>query len=162
MNEKIVKMLEELDSKGYTLPDVIEMIRSLPSDITAKPVEPTTAKSVEDIEVRVTNLLRMLGVPAHIKGYQYLRRAIVLAYETPEILKSITKELYPKIAKEFQTTSSAVDRSIRYAIECAWNRCDLDVIQEVVGNTVSLNKAKPTNSKLIALLADRLHMEDKQ
>ena len=145
--------------KGFTLQDVIEMLNTIPSSLANKD---TTAKPAQDIEVRVSNILRGLGVPANIKGYYYLRFAIILTYRNRQLIENITKELYPAVAKEFQTTKSRVERAIRHAIECAWDRGDFDYLQKIAGNTVSPVRGKPTNGELIALLADSLHMEDKQ
>lgn len=166
MDEKAVQMLEYLAEKGYALEDVINMIKDVINMSKRIPVsEDTTAKpaaSAQNIEVRVSNLLREMGVPVHIKGYGYLRFAIILTYESKRPIENITKKLYPAVAKEFQTTTSRVERAIRHAIECAWDRCDLDDLRQIVGNTVSPKRGKLTNGELIALLADRLHMEDKQ
>ena len=113
------------------------------------------------IEVRVTNIIHDVGVPAHIKGYQYIREAIMLAVEHEEIINSITKTLYPSLATKFETTPSRVERAIRHAIEVAWNRGQIEVHDKIFGYTVNSNKGKPTNSEFIAMIADRLRMEDK-
>ena len=98
------------------------------------------------------------GVPAHIKGYQYLREAIIIAVNDMDVINAITKVLYPQVAKTFQTTPSRVERAIRHAIEVAWDRGDLDTLQRFFGYTVSNAKGKPTNSELIALIADKLQL----
>ena len=103
-----------------------------------------------------------IGVPAHIKGYQYLRDAIILAVNDMEMLNSITKVLYPTIAKKHQTTPSRVERAIRHAIEVAWSRGKMDTIDELFGYTVSTGKGKPTNSEFIALIADKIRLEYKK
>jgi len=113
----------------------------------------------ESIEVAITNLIHEIGVPAHIKGYQYIRRAIILCVEDMDLISAVTKELYPTIAKEFATTSSRVERAIRHAIEVAWSRGDLDTINSLFGYTVSMGKGKPTNSEFIALLSDKIRLE---
>ena len=115
----------------------------------------------EDLENRVTNMLHEIGIPAHIKGYHYLRDAIIMAVDDMDVLNAITKVLYPTVAKKYQTTSSRVERAIRHAIEVAWNRGKLDTLDELFGYTVSTGKGKPTNSEFIALIADTIQLEYK-
>lgn len=114
-----------------------------------------------DIEVEVTNIMHEIGVPAHIKGYQYLRDAIIMATEDLEIINSITKQLYPTIAKRYNTTSSRVERAIRHAIEVAWGRGRIEAINSIFGYTISMGKGKPTNSEFIAMVADKLRLSMK-
>lgn len=114
-----------------------------------------------NLETDVTNIIHEIGVPAHIKGYQYLRDAIILSVNDMEMLNSITKVLYPTIAKRHQTTPSRVERAIRHAIEVAWSRGKMDTIDELFGYTVSTGKGKPTNSEFIALIADKIRLEYK-
>ena len=111
------------------------------------------------IESMVTNIIHEIGVPAHIKGYQYLREAIIIAVGDMDVINAITKVLYPQVAKTFQTTPSRVERAIRHAIEVAWDRGDLDTLQRFFGYTVSNTKGKPTNSEFIALIADKLQLQ---
>ena len=111
------------------------------------------------IETLVTGIIHEIGVPAHIKGYQYLREAIIIAVEDMDVINAITKVLYPQVAKTFQTTPSRVERAIRHAIEVAWDRGDLDTLQKFFGYTVSNTKGKPTNSEFIALIADKLSLQ---
>ena len=111
------------------------------------------------IEAMVTNIIHEIGVPAHIKGYQYLREAIIIAVGDMDVINAITKVLYPQVAKTFQTTPSRVERAIRHAIEVAWDRGDLDTLQRFFGYTVSNTKGKPTNSEFIALIADKLQLQ---
>ena len=113
----------------------------------------------ENLESRVTNMLHEIGIPAHIKGYHYLRDAIIMAVEDMDVLNAITKVLYPTVAKKYQTTSSRVERAIRHAIEVAWSRGKLDTLDELFGYTVSTGKGKPTNSEFIALIADTIQLE---
>lgn len=117
--------------------------------------------SEENLKSRVTNLLHEIGIPAHIKGYHYLRDSIMMAVEDMDVLNAITKVLYPTVAKSYQTTSSRVERAIRHAIEVAWNRGKLDTLDELFGYTVSTGKGKPTNSEFIALIADTIQLECK-
>ncbi|MBS5652387.1 sporulation transcription factor Spo0A [uncultured Eubacterium sp.] len=114
-----------------------------------------------NIESDVTAIIHDVGVPAHIKGYQYLREAIIMSVNDTEMLNSITKILYPTIAKKYQTTSSRVERAIRHAIEVAWNRGRMDTIDELFGYTINAEKGKPTNSEFIALIADKIRLEYK-
>ena len=114
-----------------------------------------------NLENDVTNIIHEIGVPAHIKGYQYLRDAIIMAIENRDVINSITKVLYPTIAKMNATTSSRVERAIRHAIEVAWNRGKMDTINEVFGYTIHTGKGKPTNSEFIALISDKMRLEYK-
>lgn len=113
------------------------------------------------LEIIVTNIIHEIGVPAHIKGYQYLRDSIMMAVSDMDILNSITKQLYPTIAVKHQTTASRVERAIRHAIEVAWNRGKMDTINELFGYTIQAGKGKPTNSEFIALIADKIRLEHK-
>jgi len=114
-----------------------------------------------NLEVEVTNIMHEIGVPAHIKGYQYLRDAIMMVVKNLDIINSITKQLYPSIAREYNTTPSRVERAIRHAIEVAWSRGQMDAIDNLFGYTVSIGKGKPTNSEFIAMVADKLRLEMK-
>jgi len=116
-------------------------------------------RSEADLERRVTSMIHEVGVPAHIKGYQYLRDAIMMTVEDMNVINAITKVLYPTVARHYSTTSSRVERAIRHAIEVAWDRGDVEVLQKVFGYTVSQTKGKPTNSEFISMLADRLRLE---
>ena len=111
-----------------------------------------------EIEMRVTDIIHQIGVPAHIKGYQYLREAIMMSVEDPAMISSITKILYPTIAKRFQTTPSRVERAIRHAIEVAWSRGRMETLDAMFGYTIDTGKGKPTNSEFIALIADRIRL----
>ena len=110
----------------------------------------------------VTEIIHEIGVPAHIKGYQYLREAIILTIKDMDIINAVTKVLYPEVAKRFSTTPSRVERAIRHAIEVAWDRGDIEVLQKYFGYTVSNIKGKPTNSEFIAMIADSLTLRQKQ
>lgn len=114
-----------------------------------------------DLEMRVTKIIHDIGVPAHIKGYQYLRDSIILAVNDMEVVNAITKVLYPSIAKKYKTTSSRVERAIRHAIEVAWDRGDVEVLNSYFGYTVSNLKGKPTNSEFVSMIADRIRLERK-
>ena len=112
-----------------------------------------------NLQKSITNILHELGVPSHIKGYQYIRESISLVYERPEIVGGITKELYPEVAKKFNTTVSRVERAIRHAIEVSWNRGNWQLMEEIFGHSVDIDKAKPTNSEFIITVADKLRLE---
>lgn len=130
-----------------------------------KKVKPYVDKQeymAQNLENDVTQMLHEIGIPAHIKGYQYLRDAIVISVEDQEMLTSVTKILYPSIAKKHQTTPSRVERAIRHAIEVAWSRGKMDTINELFGYTVSTGKGKPTNSEFIALIADKIRLDYKK
>lgn len=115
-----------------------------------------------NLEVMVTDIIHQIGVPAHIKGYHYLRESIILSVENPDIINSVTKQLYPSVAKRFSTTASRVERAIRHAIEVAWDRGDVDVLTSYFGYTIHNTKGKPTNSEFIAMIADKLRLRLKQ
>lgn len=112
----------------------------------------------KSLDTEITELLHEIGVPAHIKGYMYLRESITMVYNNVEILGGITKVLYPTVAKKYKTTSSRVERAIRHSIEVAWNRGNVDAISQIFAYTISYNKSKPTNSEFIAMIADKLRL----
>ncbi len=122
-------------------------------------IAPETKKDERNLEALVTNVIHEVGVPAHIKGYQYLREAIMMVVNDIEVINQITKQLYPDIAQKFKTTPSRVERAIRHAIEVAWGRGQTDVVENIFGYTVSAAKGKPTNSEFIAMIADKLRLE---
>ena len=117
---------------------------------------------VVDVETLVTEMIHEIGIPAHIKGYQYLRHAIMMVIENLDVINSITKKLYPTVAEDFNTTASRVERAIRHAIEVAWDRGDTDVLNSIFGYTIATSKGKPTNSEFIAMIADRLRLQIKR
>ena len=122
-----------------------------------QPAQPTA--HTKNLKNMVTDIIHEIGVPAHIKGYQYLREAILIAVEDMDVINAVTKVLYPEVARRFSTTPSRVERAIRHAIEVAWDRGDLETLQKFFGYTVSNTKGKPTNSEFIAMIADRLVLE---
>ncbi len=125
-------------------------------------ISPAQSRQDVDLEAVVTDIIHEIGVPAHIKGYQYLREAIILTINDMEMINAVTKVLYPEVAKKFGTTPSRVERAIRHAIEVAWDRGDIEVLQKFFGYTVSNIKGKPTNSEFIAMIADSLTLRQKQ
>lgn len=112
-----------------------------------------------NLELSVTKILHELGMPSHIKGYQYIREGIIMIYNNPDIIGGITKELYPDVATKYDTTVSRVERAIRHAIEVSWNRGNWDLMEEVFGHSIDIDKAKPTNSEFIVTVADKLRLE---
>ncbi len=112
-----------------------------------------------NLQISITKTLHELGVPSHIKGYQYIREGITLIYKRPEMIGGITKELYPEIAEKFDSTSSRVERAIRHAIEVSWNRGNWDLMEDIFGHSVDIDKAKPTNSEFIVTIADKIRLE---
>ncbi len=121
-----------------------------------------SAKSDTDLEIVISDIMHELGVPAHIKGYQYLRMAIMLTVNSPDMMSSVTKVLYPTVAKQFATTPSRVERAIRHAIEVAWDRGDIDVLNSYFGYTIQNSRGKPTNSEFIAMISDKLRLKLKK
>lgn len=117
------------------------------------------ASKEEILEIKVTNIIHEIGVPAHIKGYQYLRDGIIMVVNNIEVINQITKLLYPDLAKKYKTTPSRVERAIRHAIEVAWNRGQIETVESIFGYTVNSNKGKPTNSEFIAMIADKLRLD---
>ena len=131
------------------------------AELRTRPVKFTPVKdnvTDTDLEIMVTDIIHQIGVPAHIKGYKYLREAIILAINDADIINSVTKQLYPTVAKNNQTTSSRVERAIRHAIEVAWDRGDVDVLNSYFGYTIHTSRGKPTNSEFIAMIADKLRL----
>ncbi len=121
----------------------------------------SSGRNTEDMETQVTRVIHQIGVPAHIKGYQYLRTAIMMAIEDNEIINAVTKTLYPSVAKKYRTTSSRVERAIRHAIEVAWDRGDVEILNSYFGYTIHNSRGKPTNSEFIAMIADNLRLSNK-
>ena len=126
-----------------------------------KYLRPGESDKTPDIETQVTKIIHQIGVPAHIKGYQYLRTAILMTVRDSDVINSVTKVLYPSVAKKYATTTSRVERAIRHAIEVAWDRGDVDTLNSYFGYTVQNNRGKPTNSEFIAMIADNLRLKYK-
>ena len=158
-SDKILQKASSLDVDYFiTKPINLSELYNVIMDIT-KPKEKNNKLTTKSLDSEITDILHEIGVPAHIKGYLYLRESITMVYNDIEILGSITKILYPVVAKKFKTTSSRVERAIRHAIEVAWNRGNVDAISEIFSYTINYNKSKPTNSEFIAMLADKLRLE---
>jgi two-component system response regulator (stage 0 sporulation protein A) len=166
--DKVIQKAMELGaeyyiSKPFDLDSLVTRVRQLREQLRHPVTSGLSARSEKskavNLETKVTGVLHEIGVPAHIRGYHYMREAIMMAVDDIDILNYITKELYPTIAKKCNTTPSRVERAIRHAIEVAWNRGKVDVLDSMFGYTISNNKGKPTNSEFIALIADRLRLE---
>lgn len=166
-NEKIFRILSDLLTKDkefqimITVPAGSKLTGSDNSLMGKRADSSPAAGSLEnthDLEKDVTDMIHEIGVPAHIKGYQYLREAIMMSVEDNEMLNSITKILYPSIAKKYQTTPSRVERAIRHAIEVAWSRGKMETLDSLFGYTINIGKGKPTNSEFIALIADKIRL----
>lgn len=165
-HENITQRAVELGASYYILkPFSMETlgnrIRQIASKEQVQKSSPATPKKDRNLDSNITSVIHEIGVPAHIKGYMYLREAITMVYYDVELLGAITKVLYPDIADKFKTTPSRVERAIRHAIEVAWNRGNIDSISSMFGYTVNMSKAKPTNSEFIAMIADKLRIEHK-
>ncbi len=154
----LLKRIKEL--KNYQ-PSQFRNVTMMSKEIKAPYIEIPEAnkKREENLEALVTNVIHEVGVPAHIKGYQYLREAIMLVVNDIDVINQITKQLYPEIAEKFHTTPSRVERAIRHAIEVAWGRGQQEAVENIFGYTVSASKGKPTNSEFIAMIADKLRLE---
>ena len=159
--EKVYKMLGDL----IHMDREFQIMITVPSGSreTKQEMKTTSTPMVSDadLEREVTEMIHEIGVPAHIKGYQYLREAIIYSVGDEEMLGAVTKILYPAIAKRYHTTSSRVERAIRHAIEVAWNRGSEEVLEEIFGYTISVGRGKPTNSEFIAMLADKITLHRK-
>ena len=157
-SDSIIKQVSNFGIKYFMLKP-FEM-KDLESRIRRLMEEPTNSlQKNNDLKISLTKLLHELGMPSHIKGYEYIREGIMLLYNDPSIIGGITKELYPEIAEKYNTSVSRVERAIRHAIEVSWNRGNLDLMEEVFGHSVDYDKAKPTNSEFIVTVADKLKLE---
>ena len=142
--------------------EIVTSRMEIPRDTLGVSADSTSAEDkTPDIETQVTKIIHQIGVPAHIKGYQYLRTAILMTVRDSDIINSVTKVLYPSVAKKYATTTSRVERAIRHAIEVAWDRGDVDTLNSYFGYTVQNNRGKPTNSEFIAMIADNLRLRYK-
>ena len=168
LNSKIILTCSNKSALIYSnMEDLnVDYIMLKPYDITdlSNVIEMLFAKKIVRsesgaLESKITKMLHSLGIPSHIKGYQYIRESILLIYKNPYIIGGITKELYPEVASRYKTTSSRVERAIRHAIEVSWNRGDYEYMEELFGHSVDYDRAKPTNSEFIATVADKLRLD---
>jgi len=149
-NDMVISRIKDVKNRNVARPSEVRKVQ---------PYEKREELKERNLEADVTAIIHEIGVPAHIKGYQYLREAIIMSVNDIDMLNSITKILYPTIAKKFQTTPSRVERAIRHAIEVAWSRGKMDTIDALFGYTINNGKGKPTNSEFIALIADKIRLE---
>lgn len=158
-NEKVYKILGDLMNadKEFQIMITVPSTKGNTAEVQAAKTQKQN-EVIRDLEQDVTNMIHEIGVPAHIKGYQYLREAIMMSVDDPAMISSITKILYPTIAKRFQTTPSRVERAIRHAIEVAWSRGRMETLDALFGYTIDTGKGKPTNSEFIALIADKIRL----
>ncbi|QKG84232.1 sporulation transcription factor Spo0A [Kroppenstedtia pulmonis] len=166
--ENVTQRAVELGAAYYILkPFDMEILTHRIRQMQGRPVtsNPKTSNRgtnrTDNLDANITNVIHEIGVPAHIKGYLYLREAITMVYNEVELLGAITKTLYPRIAEKYNTTPSRVERAIRHAIEVAWSRGNMESIRKLFGYTINVSKAKPTNSEFIAMVADKLRIEHK-
>lgn len=173
MEQLNLSVVKDTEKVYQILGDLLQMNREFQIMITVPSVGQPDEKEIKateasvrglsyDLEKDVTDMIHEIGVPAHIKGYQYLREAIMMSVNEPDMLGSITKVLYPTIAKKYQTTPSRVERAIRHAIEVAWNRGRMETLDNLFGYTINTGKGKPTNSEFIALIADKIRLQYKK
>lgn len=162
-NEKVYEILEELmnGDREFQIMIHVPQGQSEVAPFTITETGNTEKKEERNLEKDVTEMIHEIGVPAHIKGYHYLREAIMMCVVDVDMLNAITKALYPQIAKKFQTTSSRVERAIRHAIEVAWSRGKMETLDSLFGYTINTGKGKPTNSEFIALIADKIRLRYK-
>ena len=158
-NEKVYQILDNLMSQDKAFQIMITVPSEKQETLTGELKASENVNVIHDLEKDVTNMIHEIGVPAHIKGYQYLREAIMMSVEDVEMLGSITKILYPTIAAKYQTTPSRVERAIRHAIEVAWSRGKMETLDALFGYTINTGKGKPTNSEFIALIADKIRLQ---
>lgn len=157
--EQLYKILDNLISTNKAFQIMITVPSGAKDEDTQGTDTMPQTSVTRDLEKDVTDMIHEIGVPAHIKGYQYLREAIMMSVQDVEMLGSITKVLYPTIAKNYQTTSSRVERAIRHAIEVAWSRGRMETLDALFGYTINTGKGKPTNSEFIALIADKIRLQ---
>ena len=160
--DETIRRVSEYGVKYYALkPYDMETIKNKIMDIynSKRNKDKLLELSDKGLQIEVTNLLHSLGIPSHIKGYQYVRTAILMVYDNPGFIGGITKELYPDISLRFNTSIQRVERAIRHAIEVAWLRGDIDLMEEIFGHSVDIDRAKPTNSEFIVTIADKLRLD---
>lgn len=160
--QEIIRKVSELGASYFILkPFELSDLEQKINDVSNNKI--SSGESLDlfhnNLQISITKTLHELGVPSHIKGYQYIREGITLVYKRPEIVGGITKELYPEIARKYNSTVSRVERAIRHAIEVSWNRGNWDLMEDIFGHSVDIDKAKPTNSEFIVTIADKLRLE---
>lgn len=158
---EVIRQVSEFGVNYYILKpfDFIDLEKRILDLCNSKKSSKNIDLHYNNLQISITKILHELGIPSHIKGYQYIRDGIGLVFENPEIIGGITKELYPELADKFDTTVSRVERAIRHAIEVSWNRGNWDLMEEIFGNSVDIDRAKPTNSEFIVTVADKLRLD---
>lgn len=157
---EVIREVSEYGVSYYILkPFDLSILEKRIKEITNKKESEEIDFYASNLQVSITKMLHELGIPSHIKGYGYIREAVSIIFENPEVIGGITKELYPALAKKFNTTVSRVERAIRHAIEVSWNRGNLDFMEELFGFSVDIDRAKPTNSEFIVTIADKLRLD---
>lgn len=157
-NEATIRMLNKFDVDYYMIKPLDEKVLEKRIMEIVNPEEESEMKDSK-VEIEISKLLHSLGIPSHIRGYQYIRESIYMMYENPDMIGGITKSIYPEIAVRFDTTASRVERAIRHAIEVSWSRGDYELMEELFGHSVDYDRSKPTNSEFIATLADNLRLK---
>lgn len=155
------KILDIISQKNFFANQIADISINTAKKDTSIEKNKTKKFSEQNLELEVTEILHQIGVPAHIKGYHYLRAAIIMSIENPNIINAVTKQLYPSVAQKFSSTSSRVERAIRHAIEVAWDRGDIDILNSYFGYTIHTSRGKPTNSEFIAMISDKLRLHIK-
>jgi len=164
MQDEMMRRAIDLGAKYYMMKPIdFQVLTNRLLALKSAPVKASVGFSpmVRNLDIEVTRVIQQMGVPAHVKGYQYVRDAIILVVEEMNLLGAVTKELYPLIAEKYNTTASRVERAIRHAIELAWDRGNVDMMNKFFGYTVNMERGKPTNSEFIAMVADRLRIGEK-
>ena len=157
---EVIREVSEYGAKYYILkPFDLEDLKSKIMNVFNRQSGDSIDLFASNLQVSITKMLHELGIPSHIKGYQYIREAVRIVFDKPEVIGGITKELYPELAKKYNTTVSRVERAIRHAIEVSWNRGNLDYMEELFGFSVDIDRAKPTNSEFIVTIADKLRLD---
>ncbi len=158
---EVIRKISEMGASYYLLkPYNMEELEKRVMDLSKTQDTNNIDFNHSNLQVSITKILHELGIPSHIKGYQYIRNAIGIIYEKPDVIGAITKELYPDLADKFDTTVSRVERAIRHAIEVSWNRGNWDLMEDIFGHSVDIDKAKPTNSEFIVTIADKMLLEN--
>lgn len=162
-NNEIIVKIDELRKRGVTCGEILDNVSKVIDSILSKRSGDTNETEFiqpeNELENYVTEILCDIGIPSHIKGYRYVRTAIIMGIENPDVMEAVTKVLYPEIAKVYSTTSSRVERAIRHGIEVAWDRGNVETLSNYFGYTVQCSRGKPTNSEFIAMIADKLRLE---
>ena len=159
--ETTIKMISKYDIDYYMVKPLNTKVLEKRITEIVTPIDDEQPKVINKIEKEISRLLHSLGIPSHIRGYQYIRESVYMMYENPDMIGGITKQIYPEIAMRFDTTASRVERAIRHAIEVSWARGDYELMEELFGHSVDYDRSKPTNSEFIATLADNLRLNSK-